>query len=408
MNHTTKPTTLLCTVGTSLLCSNLRNFAPEKFSAHLSLAEAKLLAQANLPPGSTRLQHILNRIQASLYHRSWPELAHLLTEFPMQARILGAEINSIAAMMDKGLLADPPTRLVLLVSDTRAGADTGTVLRQYFLSKNAPCRFSQVLVLVVDGLQDQSAERFQQEGLPNLVRLLADQTRQWSPSHVAINATGGYKAQIALAVAFGQVMGTPVYYKHELFDRIISFPKVPFTMDLSLVEKDLGFWARISRPGAVFTYDELKSFAQPGSTTWESMLPLMDTIEENGKFLYALSSLGLIYWEAFVARHPDLKIRPAKAKKRRGCRFRDDHYPIGFKTWAEDIYLAHDFITECHSLPYDGQAAIKPGFVQDRERIIGGYVDKNGFGARLEVMTTCENDLERAWVVDRLNRKKSS
>ncbi|MGX9366811.1 putative CRISPR-associated protein [Desulfoplanes sp. PS50] len=403
MNHPTKPTTLLCTVGTSLLGSNLRNFDQSTYTARLSLNEAELLKQAGIPPGSTRLCKVLNEIHACMRRSAWVELAELLVEFPVQARILGAEINSIAAMIDKNILADPPSRLVLLVSDTKAGGDTGTVLRQYFLSRNNPCRFSQVLVLIIEGLQDQIPRRFQQEGLPNLVRVLADQTRQWSPSHVAINATGGYKAQIALAVAFGQVMGTPVYYKHELFNEIISFPRVPFTMDLSMVEKNIGFWARISQPGSVFTYDELKSFARPGSATWEAMLPLMETIEQDNKALYALSSLGLIYWEAFLTRHPDLTIRPIKAENRRGCRFRDDHYPIGFKTWVEDIYLQNDFVTGCHSLAYSGQAAIKPGFGVEGEKIIGGYVDKNGFSARVEVMTTCTNDLERAWVVRRLN-----
>lgn len=398
-----KPTTLLCTVGTSLLKSNLERFDPRTFVSRLSSQDIARLTQQGLPPGSQKLSTIENQLERACKHDDWTAVADCLVELPMELRLLGAEINSIAAMCAKKLLSTPPTRLVLLVSDTHPGAQTGIILRRYFLSRNSPCRFDQVLVFTIEGLQDKEPQRFQQEGLPNLVRLLAEQTRQWSPSHIAINATGGYKAQIALAVAFGQVMGTPVYYKHELFNEIISFPKIPFTMDLSMVTRDIKFWSRIAEPGAIFTYEDLRQFTEPDSTTWEAMLPLMEIIEEDGRPLYALSALGLIYWEAYLSQHPALTLKPGKAEIRRGCRFRDDHYPIGFKHWAENVYLAHDFITECHSMEYSGQQGIQKGFEIKNNKIIGSYKDKNGFSAKIEVMTTCANELERKWALDCLN-----
>ena len=58
-----------------------------------------------------------------------------------------------------------------------------------------------------------------------------------------INATGGYKAQIALAVAFGQANETQVFYKHEHFDQIIRFVKIPFSFDLEPIRNNIKFWA---------------------------------------------------------------------------------------------------------------------------------------------------------------------
>ncbi|MGI5862875.1 MAG: putative CRISPR-associated protein [Myxococcales bacterium] len=70
-------------------------------------------------------------------------------------------------------------------------------------------------------------------GLRNLVRAIGKIARDaGGPEWVAINATGGYKAQIAVAVLIGQALGSPVFYKHERFEsEVIAFPPMPVSFD---------------------------------------------------------------------------------------------------------------------------------------------------------------------------------
>ena len=76
--------------------------------------------------------------------------------------------------------------------------------------------------------------RFRTKGLRQLARELCKILRERTPAACAINATGGYKAQIAIAVLLGQAIGVPVFYKHELFPEIIAFPPMPVALDFEL------------------------------------------------------------------------------------------------------------------------------------------------------------------------------
>ena len=82
-------------------------------------------------------------------------------------------------------------------------------------------------------------------------RLVCAIIRERSAAACAINATGGYKAPIAVAVLLGQALGVPVYYKHELFSEIIAFPPLPVALDFEV-------WMRVS--GTLF---ELERSSQP-------------------------------------------------------------------------------------------------------------------------------------------------
>jgi hypothetical protein len=48
---------------------------------------------------------------------------------------------------------------------------------------------------------------------------------------VIVNSTGGYKAQIAFALALGQALKFPVYYRFEAFSKIIKMPPLPVSLD---------------------------------------------------------------------------------------------------------------------------------------------------------------------------------
>src|SRR3989339_44125 len=404
--------TLICTVGTSLFMPNLARLDPETLyqsdptpSDPNGLSGKRLLEQAGLWDDRVRLKAILIDVRKFYSQKEWSLLAKELVRLPPELRLLGAEINSIAAMISKCFLSEERNRLVLMVSDTEEGANIGAILRHYFLDRNCVIGFRECTCLPVKGLQDEKPTVFQVEGLSNLVRMMGEQLRKWGSESIAINATGGYKAQIALAVAFGQVSHIPVYYKHERFDQVIRFPRIPFTIDLSLVDAHLGLWANLAEPGACFTRTEMDAMLPGDEEVREQIYPMLDSIDDGDKAYYAISALGLVYWEAYLTRNPGVKIMPANAGKRKGCNFSDDHYPIGFKEYVNKVYnTAVDFVNECHSISYDRQKSIKQNrFYEKSGKIIGEYVDKNQFGARFEILTEARNSLERLWIVDYLS-----
>ena len=407
------PSTLLCTVGTSLFVPNLARLNPEEqYAIEPASADSLLFMDKNaldrfgLWQDREKLTRILKAVKTHYEEERWNRLGQQLTLLPPELRLCGAEINSIEAMIRKRFLSENRNRLILLVSDTKDGQAIGNVLTSYFSHKKCKIGFSACEFLTVHGLQDEKPLIFQREGLTNLVRLLGEQLRKWGTESIAINATGGYKAQIALAVAFGQATKCPVFYKHERFDQIIRFPRVPFTIDLSLVGNHLKLWADMAEPGALFSTEEMERLLPDDPYIKEAIYPMLDVIEEeeDGNY-FALSALGMVYWEAFQTLHPELTIRPRKVAQRSGCSFPSHHYPDGFIEYVRKVYDNFpEIISQCHSLPYSGQKGIRETSFYVRDgKVIGEYVDRNGFGARFEVMSSAKNDLERNWVVGRLN-----
>jgi putative CRISPR-associated protein (TIGR02619 family) len=375
------PGTLVCTVGTSLFYPNLERLDPDS-------------TEMTGGPRSAAFR----KCKEHYIQKDWPALGRALIRIPPDHRLCGAEINSIEAMVRKGFLGEDRVRLILLISDTEEGKAMGRVLEAYFLDPDCPVRFQYVSSRVVAGLQDAEPLRFRREGLGNLVRALGEELRKWGASSMAVNATGGYKAQIALAVAFGQAAGCPVYYKHEKFDQVIRFPQVPFALDLGLVND-------LAEPDAAVPYKDILRALGAGSPQMEAMEPLLEIEAVDAERLAALSALGLVYWEAYLSQNPDKMIEPPRTAHRMGCRFPQHHYPKGFIDYVQKVYEAFPhWITGCHTLPYSGQAALNHGRFLERDRAIcGEYVDAGGFGARFEVRTTARNALHRRFVLHQLN-----
>ena len=201
--------TVICTVGTSLF-GNLRALKPDDPSA----ARAGLAAAFAAGENDSILEG-------------------LLTLEPND-RVCGAEINSLASLIGKGY-AVADANVVFCHSDTEDGRAIGAILADYHQHRGHPVASA----CPIDDLQDKDPKRFRTRGLRNLAKVVCRVIREYDPSSCAINATGGYKAQIAIAVLMGQAIGVPVYYKHELFDEIIAFPPMPVAFNFDA-------WMRLS------------------------------------------------------------------------------------------------------------------------------------------------------------------
>lgn len=193
---------LVCTVGTSLL--------------------GKLSNQED------------SRFAGVLEKRDLCTLTRILQEIAPDDFAAVAEINSIAGILHQGLLAER-FYLYLLASDTPEGEFVGRALQAYFQESMGFMKFEQTEMRAIDGLSHESPDRFRSEGLRNLVREIAEIVRRHHESHVLINATGGYKAQISFAGLIGQALEIPVCYLFEKFSEVIVLPPQPVSLDM-------GFW----------------------------------------------------------------------------------------------------------------------------------------------------------------------
>lgn len=228
---------VIATVGTSVL-TNLSAFAREPF-------EAALLSQpredhAHLLAGRSAVE----RAAAALDRSRFREVGEALCCVPGLPRLLGAEIASLAALLDEAPYSTV-RECHLLTSDSDSGSGAATALEPIVAGKLRLAVFGSV----VAGLKEDSPSEFKVRGLRSLVHEIARRIREAGARGCVIDATGGFKAQAAIAVACGQAFGVPVVYRFESFPEVIEFPPLPFALDRSSIAPhcDLLAAERISR-----------------------------------------------------------------------------------------------------------------------------------------------------------------
>ena len=369
--------TLICTVGTSLFSSNLARLSAETPNAPSNWMD----------------------IKKSYDERDWNKLTNELLKISPTERICGAEINTIEEARKKHWLS--LENLIFLVSDTPTGKDTGNFLKKYF-KRREDLKLHNVDYKVVDELQDDRPADFKIHGLRNLVRGIGEYIQRFGGSeYIAIDATGGYKAQIAIAVIVGQALNIPVFYKHERFSEIIDFPPLPISFDDEILATNADLLTDFEH-GKAFSSDELGDID-------EKLRVLLTEIMVNGQSIYELNAIGQIYLTGFRIRNPK-PINLVDAKNRKRPTFRDDHYPSGFKEFVEKVWRENSWIVTANSLQYSKQRSIKGiGFAVRREdgkyKLIGTFQDKNNFGARFRLHVTDESLKALTWAADILNQK---
>ncbi len=216
-------------------------------------------------------------------------LAGALRQAGAEDRLCGAEVNSIAGLVAKKFVA-PDCKLHFLHSDTDEGRFIAAVLEHYYKDTHT------VQILPVPDLQDADPRRFASVGLRNLARCVCRTAREYGAANCAINATGGYKAQIALATLLGQAIGIPVYYKHEKFDQIVAFPPMPVALDFELWMRKSGTLFLLDRNDTVkATPDMLENWDETDDNLFER-----ETVD--GQNYVALSPVGQIFHETFRER----------------------------------------------------------------------------------------------------------
>ena len=312
--------TLICTVGTSLF--------------------------NNLKYGEESIKQVFES-------KNWNQLALLLLEQENSARICGAEINSITSICNKNLMTSK-IRLIFLVSDTEDGKNTGQVLRLYYNNQRNKLKFEDVNFRVLEGLRDDDVKAFKQQGLKNLVREISTEVRKFTPEVIAINATGGYKAQISFAGMIGQALGIPVYYLFEKFSEVIELPPQPVALDLAFWLNNYLLFAQLEDEQ---TIEESKIESNLDN---EYLYSLIDKEPEGETNLVSLSAMGVLFNErsrlqfakqetTILSLIPKDETEPS----RKAINLRDDHGKDILQAFSERICYSPYVKKIINSLPFN-------------------------------------------------------
>lgn len=312
--------TLVCTVGTSLF-GNLKN-AEESIKQVFEL-------------------------------KNWKQLSLLLLQQKNSDRICGAEINSITSICNKKLL-DSHKRLIFLVSDTEDGKRTGDILKLYYENFNNPLPFEKVEIRVLEGLRDDDVKSFKQQGLKNLVREISTEVRNFSPEVIAINATGGYKAQISFAGMIGQALEIPVYYLFEKFSEVIELPPQPVSLDLAFWLNNYSLFEQLE------TEQTIEKSEIEESLESDYLYTLIDEEVVGDVTLVSLSAMGVLFHERsrlqFARQEASiLSLIPQDSTEpeRKPVSLRDDHGKDVLQAFAEKICRSSYVKKIVNSLPFN-------------------------------------------------------
>jgi putative CRISPR-associated protein (TIGR02619 family) len=283
--------TLICTVGTSLFYPNLVSLpSAETYESWLNKQPDRDRAYLS-PEFVEKLKSNWSAIQQQpIGNRHWQPIAELLAQLPGTVRLCGAEINSIFDLIDRQYCT-PDCKLYFCHSATEDGRQIAALLTHYYRVKKHRVEDPSE----IEHLQDTHPKLFRTKGLRNLAKAIGKIVRETGSEFCAIDATGGYKAQIAIGVLMGQALGVPVYYKHERFSEIIAFPPMPISLDFELWQHHSGLLEALER-------EELLAW-ESVAEDWNDKLEV--TIERekiDGQLYVTLSPTGQIFHDTFKHR----------------------------------------------------------------------------------------------------------
>ena len=375
-----------CTVGTSLFYPNLARLPkPDGYEEWLG----------RQPQGDREhlSRELVGRLKAAYAEQDWTLLAKIMQELPPKTRLLGAEINSVHELIQRGHI-EPQSRLFFLHSDTEDGRHVAEVLRAYYQG-NAE-------LIQVDGLDDQHPEVFRTQGLRSLAKELGKIIRDQAAANCAINATGGYKAQIAIAVVVGQVTGVPVYYKHERFSAIISLPPLPISFDLSE-------WFRSSALLYALAKDDLPTSMFDADLLTPKAESLLDRVDLDGEEYLTLSPLGQVFHDTFRNRYEGEKPRflplPASKREKKEPRLEKSGWPgehPEVERFMQQVTDDVPQVIQCSTHYYNPDLTQQTLFRLSSKGIEGVF-SRGGYTVKFRVETTAKNDVQREAMVAELN-----
>lgn len=352
--------------------------------------------------GTSLLGHLnkVEELREALVAGNWRSVVKYLLSFDPADQTCGAEINSLYEMKKRGMVDE--ANLHLLYSDTGDGRMVAEVLREYYRLQGWKTE-----IYPVRGLTDEDPRRFRTEGLRNLVRVMGKIIRDYGSSNCLINATGGYKAQIAVGVMLGQALGISVFYKHERFAEIISFPPLPFSLDFDLWQRYNHLFFALHRNDMVPERELLED------DEWDEKLEsLVEREEIEGENYLALSPAGEIFHQTFcfyrLEKVNDFlppSLPPELKEGIKISRLPEHNWPDRERVMRvmEKVHV-EPFVRKCVTDYLNPDLPSQEGFRLERGEVTG-IISNGTWTARFKVLTTATGEEEKKAVVEYLNSR---
>ena len=315
--------------------------------------------------------------------------AWLKTADPARA---SAEIHTWKRL---GILEEPAgEKVVLIHSHTPDGKFCAQCIDDFVRWKGLETEIKQIAELSYA-----DAATFNR-GLSRLVRVLAETLRAGRASgEVAIAATGGFKAEIAVANLVGALLGSPVYYIYEQFEQLVTLEPIPISLEPQWLREGSGK-ALLGKLGdGVVTRREIDSLLK----TDGRLEILLESEECDGDEIICTNVLGELAVQLLKTPHadwpPTCDLDPEKKIKLQGARH---HRPEG---WEETVnrLSRNRFV---RMVRYDGSAGNRKGIrpASDNSSDIHVVMNDGKFVMGLRVETTSGNAEQRRLLIDDFRR----
>lgn len=293
------------------------------------------------------------------------------------------------------------TRVVLAHSSTNEGRLAAEVLADY--ARN----FGPEAVLVEVPRLGQTGEGDFNRALASLAKIICEQAfLAGRRGYAEIIATGGYKAETAVATTIGAMLKIPVHYIHESFKDIVTLEPLPVSLDIGWLNQPatsafLDILAG-SLDHCVGLNDKLRALLKAEERLWL----LVNSVSVGEGTLMEANPLG----EIAIALRGEAPVQwPARCETLPADKVRLDlghHKPAGWRQFI-DTLSGCSFVT---GLRFDGalgkatgmHVGPAPGSVTDIAASLG---DQASPPLRLRVGTTANCDRQRRMVIGLLKRE---
>ena len=302
-----------------------------------------------------------------------------------------------------GVFNNPQHHNIILVhSQTEDGKYCAICLKKFIENK----KIKSVEIKEVSELNYQGASSFK-KGLSKLIKTIAESIRSYKKDgEVVIAATGGFKAQIAVANITGTLLGVPVYYIYEQFEELIKLDPIPIDLSLEWVK----VWIGKKFLNLLTTDDCIDKSKVENLLKSDSRLELL--IEEeiiDGKSIICLNPLGEIAAQIILT--PSIewpKISSISPEEKNHLQGISHHRPRGYEKIIETISR----ITFVTGIFFDKKAGKQKCVRVSSDNPLDIFIviegkDQSGKDSvlPLRISTTAQSEEQTRMIVDLLKRK---
>jgi len=293
------------------------------------------------------------------------------------------------------------TRVVLAHSSTAEGRLAAEVLAGHARKAGVEA------VLVEVPRLGKTGERDFNRALASLAKIICEQSSLAARhGYAEIIATGGYKAETAVATTIGAMLKIPVHYIHESFKDIVTLEPLPISLDMSWLNHHstsafLDILAA-SRDHCVLLDDKIRAMLKAEEKLWL----LVDSVSVGDGMLMEANPLG----EIAIALRGEAPVQwPTGCETLPSEKVRLDlghHKPAGWRQFIDTI-SGCSFVK---GLRFDGALGkatgmhVGPAPGSDTD-IAASLADQQSPPLRLRVGTTANCDRQRRMIIGLLKRE---